>query len=101
MIGKILANDTLMVLLLAAVLVTVSILLLNVAFQSTLDGVEWVEETYTVSKGDSLWLIADTYCPETVDRREWIDEVQALNDMQGATIYPGQELTILAPVEEV
>lgn len=99
MINKILANNTLMVLLLAAVLIVASVLLLNWVFQPTMDAIEWRETTYRVQPGDSLWAISGEYCPDSVDRREWIDEVRALNGMTGSNIHPGQALTVLAPVK--
>ena len=96
---KMLTNNTLLVLLLA-VLVVVSVLLLNHAFQSTMDGVEWQETVHVVERGDSLWAISGKYCPESVDRREWIEEVQVLNDMPDSNIRPGQRLTVLALTKE-
>lgn len=97
MTSKILANNTLMVLLLAAVVLVVSILLLNWVFQPTMDSIEWRETTYRVQEGDSLWAISRDYCPGSVDRREWMEEVQALNGLEGRTIHPGQKLIVLAP----
>lgn len=80
-------------------LLTVCILALNLAFQSTMDGIDWVEEIYLVEAGDSLWAIAGQYCPDSVDRREWIAEVQQLNDLDNSYIYPGQSLIVLATTE--
>jgi hypothetical protein len=99
MIHKILANNTLSVLILAAVIVLICVLVLNFAFQSTLDRVEWSEDLYIVDRGDSLWSISGEYCPDNVDRREWIDEIRALNGMVGSSVYPGQALTILVPAK--
>ncbi len=98
MINRLLESSTLMILLLAAAVIVVSVLVLN-CFQPTMDRIEWQEELYTVQRGDSLWAISGKYCPESVDRREWVDEIQVLNDIQGATIYPGQRLIVLAPVK--
>lgn len=97
---KILANNTTAVLLLAAVLIIISILLLNLAFQDTMDGIEWHEEIYRIKAGDSLWTIAGTYCPESVDRREWIEEVRGLNGLQGSVVRAGQEIIVLTPAKE-
>lgn len=82
------------------VLLCVGILLLGAVFGSTMDGVEWQEEIYRVKSGDSLWKVSGLYCPDDVDRREWIAEVQELNDLEDSIIYPGQRLKVLAPVEE-
>lgn len=97
---KILDNSPLLMLILGALIVVVSVLVLNYAFQPTMDGVEWQEEIHRVRAGDSLWVIASDYCPSGVDRREWIDEIRALNDLSDSTIYPGQTLIVLAPVKE-
>ena len=96
---KLLANNTLMVLLLAAVLIVASVLLLNWVLQPTMDAIEWQETTYRVQEGDSLWAISGEYCPDKVDRREWIDEVRALNGLDDSVIHPGQKLTVLAPAK--
>lgn len=87
------------VIFLLLVLVVVSVLLLNHAFQPTMDAIEWQEGTHQVQAGDSLWDIAGDYCPDGVDRREWVDEIQALNGLENSDIHPGQEITVLAPVE--
>lgn len=99
MINKLLANNTLSVLLLAGVIVLVSILLLNYVFGSTMDGIEWEEKIYRVGKGETLWAIAEEYCPSGVDRREWIEEIRVLNDLPNSTIYAGQFLIVLAPAK--
>lgn len=97
---ELLDNDALMMIVLAAVLVVTSVLLLNWVFQPTMDGIDWQEGIYIVEGGDSLWELSGKYCPDTVDRREWIDEIQALNGLRSNTIYAGQELVILTPVKE-
>ena len=75
----------------------ITLVLLLIATQSTMTKIEWDEETYIVKSGDTLWTIADKYCPEIVDKREWIHEVQELNDIHSSTIHPGQRLKVLAP----
>lgn len=94
-----LLNNPVIAILLLLVLITIAILVLSFAGRSTLDRVEWQEETYRVKSGDSLWAISGRYCPDSVDRREWVDEVQALNGLTSSTIYPGQRLTVLVPEE--
>lgn len=95
---KFLSNPVIATLILL-VLIAVSFLVLALACQSTLDRVEWREETYRVQSGDSLWIISRDYCPDNVDRREWIDEVQQRNGLTSSFIYPGQTLTVLVPVK--
>lgn len=95
------SNNKHLTLTLALLLALVLVLFVGVIYsaaQPTLDAVDWTEETYQVKQGDTLWAIARKYCPADVDCREWIDEVQKLNDLN-AHIYPGQVLTILAAKE--
>ena len=97
---KLLANNTAMVLILAAVLVLISVLVLNRAYQSTMDETEWQEQIHQVQIGDTLWAVSRAYCPAHVDRREWVHEIQALNGLTDSTIHPGQEIIVLAPVRK-
>lgn len=96
---KLLSNHLFVVTLLILFSI-MSVLALNFAFQPTMKRVEWRRETYRVQSGDSLWVISRDYCPDNVDRQEWIDEVQEINGLTSSFIYPGQKLTVLAPVEE-
>ena len=59
----------------------------------------WVEETYYVGAGETLWSIGKDVCVESVDVRMWINEVIDLNGMNNSTLYVGQEIIILVPVE--
>lgn len=95
---KLLSNPVIAMLLLV-VLIATSILVLNLATRPTMERVVWQEDTYRVKSGDSLWAISGQYCPDNVDRREWIEEVQSLNGLTSSFIYPGQKLTVLAPEE--
>ena len=100
MSGKLFEHGIILPIILALILIIVSILTLNFAFRSTMDGYEWETTFYRVKAGDSLWTIAEDYCPDGVDRREWIDEVRELNDMDDSIIHVGQRLTVLTTVEE-
>ena len=44
-------------------------------------------QTIEVESGDTLWRLADEYCPNTIDKREWIYEVRKLNNID--VLYPG------------
>ena len=54
---------------------------------------EYSEETVTVQSGDTLWGIADAYCPDDMDKREYIREIEADNDCT-SVIRPGNVLTV-------
>jgi hypothetical protein len=66
----------------------------------TLDRVDWERTTYTVQMGDSLWSISGRYCPDNVDRREWIGKVQKINRLDSSIIHVGERLTIIVPAED-
>lgn len=92
-------NNPLIAVLLLILLAAIAFLVLSLAGGSTMDRVEWQEETYRVQSGDSLWAISYDYCPDEVDRREWIEEIRALNGLTDSVVYPGQRLTVLAVKE--
>jgi LysM repeat protein len=47
----------------------------------------------TVSAGDTLWSLAETYASEE-DARDWIQDLASLNALETAEIYPGQQLAL-------
>ena len=96
---KFFENHTVSALILGAVLLVASFLVLNWTFRPTMERFEWKEKDYRVQAGDSLWAIASEYCPDGVDRREWISEVKALNDIDDSIIHPGQRITVLVAKE--
>ena len=53
---------------------------------------------YRVHKGDTLWSLSQQYCPDTMDCREWIYEVEQMNGITGGRIWPGEIITILKEV---
>lgn len=97
--SKFLENHVGLALILGTVVLVGGIFALSWAFRPTMERFEWKETTYKVQAGDSLWAIASEYCPEGVDRREWIDEIRALNGLDDSMIHPGQRLTVLAAKE--
>lgn len=99
MASKFLESNTAAVIFCGLILV-LGVLALVYACQPTMDAFEWREAPYWVQAGDSLWSISGEYCPDGVDRREWIAEVQELNGLEDSVVYPGQRLTVLVPGEE-
>jgi len=96
---KFFESHTGLALILGVVLLVASFLALKWTFRPTMERFEWKEKSYKVQAGDSLWEIASDYCPEGVDRREWINEVKELNGIDDSTIHPGQKLTVLVAKE--
>lgn len=70
------------------------ILIMNNAFASN-EAVVKEEIEYVVCKGDTLWKIAERYKFKNQDPREYIYEIEKLNNMTSATIYEGQTIKIL------
>ncbi len=50
--------------------------------------------THTVRSGDTLWEIATSRGSDGGDVRGIIDAIRRINDLDGATIHPGQVLDI-------
>ncbi|MBX6353477.1 MAG: LysM peptidoglycan-binding domain-containing protein [Thermoflavifilum sp.] len=48
---------------------------------------------YVVRAGDTLWSIAETMMPDK-DTRRAVDELEQLNALSGAEIYPGERLLL-------
>lgn len=53
----------------------------------------YVEDTVVVHKGDTLWGIADIYCPEGMDKREYVRAIELDNDCT-ANIRVGDVITV-------
>ncbi len=53
-----------------------------------------VTDTYVVMAGDTLWSIAEEFCPDREDKREYIYDLRVRNRLESAAIYPGQEIEI-------
>lgn len=54
-------------------------------------------ESYTVQPGQNLWTYARMITPEGGDVSESVDELMALNDLDGVSLQAGQR--IIVPVE--
>lgn len=54
---------------------------------------EYSEETVIVRRGDTLWGIADAYCPDEMDKRDYIRAIEVDNDCTSA-IKVGDVLTV-------
>ena len=50
--------------------------------------------TYVVQSGDTLWDIAASVGEPGADLRRVVDDIQALNQLEGGTIRPGQALRL-------
>lgn len=78
-------------------LVLVLCLLLLVAIVAQADRVDMAglpRIEYTVQPGDTLWSIAQTYGPPGIDTREYVFELQRLNDIN-PQLQVGQTLQVI------
>lgn len=53
------------------------------------------EQTYTISKGETLWSIARRYKPEHMPYEQYLYELKKTNNEDISKLYPGQTITIL------
>lgn len=53
----------------------------------------YVEDTVIVRSGDTLWGIANMYCPEGMDKREYVRAIELDNDCT-ANIRVGDVITV-------
>lgn len=61
---------------------------------------DWKVDTYYVEKGDTLWEIGREVAGNKVDVREWIYEVEKLNEMDnGTTLQAHSIIWIYVPAE--
>lgn len=51
-------------------------------------------EEVIVTRGDSLWKIGLEKCPDKMDIRDWIDDVNEHNSID-TNVYPGMSLEVL------
>lgn len=54
----------------------------------------FMETTYKVESGDCLWDISVEFCPDTMNKWDYIDLIIERNNLSDPTIYPGQNLII-------
>ncbi len=73
----------------AIIRIAIAILILIVSF--LLYGAVHPKHTVASFGYDSclnLWDLADKHCPNSVDKRDFIEDVVKLNNMKGYTVYP-------------
>ena len=48
----------------------------------------------TVQYGDTIWGLAEEYCPATIDIRQAVYDICSINDVSADTLKAGQEIMI-------
>lgn len=59
---------------------------------------DFVPVTRVIKAGDTAWSIADEYCPETLDKREYLGWCEQLNDGDIGYIRAGEQVVFLERV---
>lgn len=55
---------------------------------------DFEETTYEVQSGDCLWNIASEYCPQSMNKWDYIKLVMERNHLTDSVIHPGQHLVV-------
>ena len=42
---------------------------------------------YEYDTAPTLWALSERYCPDSMDKRKYIDEIMRLNNMPDSTVY--------------
>ena len=58
------------------------------------DGRVYTGDSYTVQAGDDLWTIAASHYGDAIDLRKAVYVIQEANDLDGAVLQPGEELSL-------
>lgn len=75
--------------------ITVIIMFLVLIFSFTSAKENVIYEDYTVTAGDTLWSIASENKKDGQDVREYIYELQKVNELHDCMIYPNQTIKII------
>lgn len=75
----------------------IGIIFLGIAINNWLvgDTTPMREESYIISKGETLWSIAERYKPEHMSYDQYLYELKKANKEDISKLYPGQTITIL------
>lgn len=77
------------------IVIVVSLLLFIAIFALTTKNKDnnYISDIVIVERGDTLWGIADKYCPEYMDKRQYIEHIQTDSGCN-TDIYPGDVLVV-------
>ena len=72
-----------------------SFIFMSIIPKNTVSAGSIIYEEYTVSAGETLWSIASEHKNNNKDIREYIYELQELNNIKDCMIYPNQTIKII------
>lgn len=75
-----------------AILIFLLIALFNISIAKTDTEAELIN--YTISRGETLWSIAEENKAGNEDIRQYIYDIKKLNNMTDSTVYEGQQIQI-------
>lgn len=75
----------------------ISIIMFSVIYMSfdKEEPVEWDYFTYTVNRGDNLYDLAEQYCPEDMDIRNYVYTVRDINDGLSPVLSVNQKIILI------
>lgn len=99
MTKKHLKTDLIAIALILAIATSLLIVGYNIGYNKARED-EWQNNkqvvSYVVDSGDTLWTIAEQYKPAWLDTREYIYEIEQLNDGLSTYLQIGDEILIYA-----
>jgi len=60
----------------------------------TFNNSKWKLDTYIVQENDTLFSLAERFCPKDQNKRYWISEVENFNELSESYIVKGQLIFI-------
>ena len=76
--------------ILIVITVVLAVITIAVRLTNTTTVKDFDKIRVTVRQGETAWEIAKRYCPETVDVREYLDWVEAVNEIDAGHIEAGE-----------
>lgn len=77
------------------ILILIALTIYAVIIRTNETSKEYIEEDYTVQKGDTLYGIAQEYADEHTSLNEYIYKVKQVNNITSSNIEVGQTIKIL------
>lgn len=91
-------NHKMINLLTITVLVAIIVCTAGFAVSANSDKASSASDSYyksvRISSGDTLWTIAQEYCPDTIDIHSYIDNIKSINDIKNNTIKTGEYIIV-------
>lgn len=81
------------------IIILIFIVIFAIACRAS-DKPQMYEAPYTVKIGDTLWSIAERYCPNTMNKCEYVYKLRKLNGLpQNTYLLPNTKIKILKEIK--